>query len=125
MAAIRRRGLKWQVQIRRKGLCSVSRSFHTHKDAQEWARYIEVQVDRRDLPADPKALRQVTLGDLVVRYRDTVTIKKKGSANESIDLNRFLRHPICSKRLSELRTADFASYRDEKLEGHDDLVPQL
>src|SRR5262249_40246161 len=30
-------------------------------------------------------------------------------------LNHFLHHPICSRSLSELRTADFAAYRDERL----------
>jgi integrase len=85
------------------------------KDAQEWARQMEVQADRRDLPPDPKALQRITLGELVVRYRETVTPKKKGSQIEHIVLSRFLRHPICSKRLSELRPADFAAYRDERL----------
>jgi hypothetical protein len=61
MAASRKRGLKWRVQLRHKGLRSISRSFHTRKDAEEWARYMEVQIDRRDLPVDPKALLQVTL----------------------------------------------------------------
>jgi hypothetical protein len=77
MATIRKRGHKWQVQVRRNGLF-VSKSFHTQKDAQEWARQMEVQADRRDLPPDPKALERVTLGELVQRYRDTVTAKKRG-----------------------------------------------
>ena len=56
----------------------VSRSFHVHKDAEAWARQMEVQADRRDLPGDPKALQRVTLGQLVERYRDTVSVKKAG-----------------------------------------------
>jgi integrase len=114
MATIRKRDRKWQVQVRRNCLF-VSKSFHTQKDAQEWARQMEVKADRRDLPPDPKALERVTLGELVQRYRDTVTAKKRGAQVESIVLNRFLRHPICSRRLSELRTADFANYRDQRL----------
>jgi integrase len=115
MASIRRRGAKWQVQVRRMGFRSVSRSFHIRKDAKAWARLIEVQADRRDLPDNPRALQQVTLGELVARYRDTVSVKKLGSSVEKIVLGAFLRHPICRKRLSEIGPEDFAAYRDERL----------
>jgi hypothetical protein len=57
MATIRKRGAKWQVQIRRVGVRSVSRSFHVRKDAEAWARQMEVQADRCELPDDPKALQ--------------------------------------------------------------------
>lgn len=72
-------------------------------------------ADRQALPSDPKALERVTLGDLVKRYRDTVSVRKRGSAIEALVLSAFLEHPICEKRLSELRVADFAEYRDQRL----------
>lgn len=116
MATLRSRGTKWQVQIRRMDSPSLSRSFHTLKDAEAWARKMEVQADRGGLQKDPKVLQRLSLGDLVRRYRDTVSPRKKTAAAEQIVLNAFLRHPICSKRLSELGTADFAAYRDERLQ---------
>jgi len=116
MATIRKRGGKWQVQIRRLGSPSLSKSFHSLKDAEAWARAIEVQADRGDLPSNLKELQQLTLGDLVRRYRDSITPQKKTAATEQVVLDAFLRHPICSRRLSELRTADFAAYRDERLQ---------
>ncbi|MEZ0283029.1 hypothetical protein [Methyloceanibacter sp.] len=76
---------------------------------------MEVQADRHDLPNDPKALQRVTLGQLVERYRDTVSVKKRGHGVERIVLNAFLRHRICGKPLSEIGPGDFASYRDERL----------
>jgi hypothetical protein len=76
---------------------------------------MEVRADRAELPTDPKALARVTLGDLVRRYIDTVSSRKKSAANETIVLNAFLTSPICSRRLSELRTEDFAAYRDQRL----------
>ena len=115
MATIRKRGAKWQVQIRRVGVRSVSRSFHVRKDAEAWARLMEVQADRRDFPDDPKALQQVTLGELVGRYRDTVSVKKRGAEVERIVLAAFMRQPICRRRLSEIVAEDFAAYRDERL----------
>ena len=75
MATIRKHRDKWQVQIRRAGLRQMSRSFALRKDALEWARDMERQADRHELPMDPKALKQVTLGDLVRRYRDTISIE--------------------------------------------------
>src|SRR5262249_9960674 len=74
MATIRKRKHKWEVQIRRAGLRPISKSFHTSKDAQAWARYMEVQADRAGLPADPKALQRTCLSELVVRYRDSVSV---------------------------------------------------
>jgi hypothetical protein len=62
MATIRKRRTKWQVQIRRVGARHISRSFTVRRDAEAWARQMEVQVDRRDLPSDPKTLQRVTLG---------------------------------------------------------------
>jgi len=44
-----------------------------------------------------------------------VTPAKKQPEKERYILDAFLRHPICSRRLSELRTEHFAAYRDERL----------
>lgn len=115
MATIRRRGVKWQVQVRRVGHRFVSRSFHVLKDAETWARQTEVQADRYDLPNDSKALQRITLAELVERYRDTVSVKKRGCDVERIVLNAFLRHHISRKLLSEISGAHFAAYRDERL----------
>ena len=115
MASIRRRGDKWQVQIRRFGSRPLTRSFHVRKDAEVWARQTEVQIDRSDLPADPSQLERVTVRELVERYRDTVSVTRKRKDIEVFVLNAFLRHRICRLRLSELQAGDFASYRDERL----------
>jgi integrase len=115
MATIRKRTHKWQVLIRRQGL-STSRSFLILKDAQAWARHMEAQADRGTVLPDIKALERITLGELVIRYRDTVSPLKRTAAGERIVLTAFLRRSICSKKLSELRTADFAAYRDERLQ---------
>lgn len=99
MATIRRHRKKWQVQIRRAGLAPVSKSFLELKDAKAWARHKEVQADRRELPSDPRALQQVTPAELVVLYRDTVTVHKRGRDVERAVLSAFLIHPICRRRL--------------------------
>lgn len=115
MASIRKRNGKFQVQVRRKGLAPITKSFSRKADAQEWARVMEVQADRQELSVDRKVLDTITLRELVERYRDEIVTTKKGAEIETLILNAFLRHSICKKRLSELTTADFVAYRDERL----------
>jgi integrase len=115
MATIRKRQRKWEVQVRRAGQRATSRSFHIRKDAEAWARQMEVRADRADLPADPKTMRRIKLGDLVERYRDSVSIHKRSHDKERFFLNTLISHAISRKTLSELRAEDFAGYRDERL----------
>jgi integrase len=114
MATIRKRRDKYQVQVRRNGSHPVSKSFHVLKDAQTWARVMEAQADRGALP-DLSKLERITLGELVTRYRDTVSVRKRCAPVERVILNAFLLHDICCKRLSEICAADFAGYRDQRL----------
>lgn len=115
MATIRKRGDRYQVQVRRTGFPPTVRTFQRLTDARQWARTIELKVDRRELPGDLKLLDAVTLAQLVERYRDTVVPNLRGADRETVILDAFLRHPICRKPLSQLNTADFAEYRDERL----------
>ena len=101
--------------VRRHGFPVQSKSFVSKADATEWARTIERLHDRQELGPDRKTLKAITLSDLVTRYRDEVVPRKKGSAIETILLNRFLRYTICQKTLYELSTADFAAFRDQRL----------
>jgi len=121
MASIRKHRSKFQVQIRRQGFPSVTRSFTKLADAKEWARAMETKADRGDLAPSRSTLKQMTLGDLVERYRDEIVPSKRGAEIETIILNAFLRHSICHKLLSAITTADFANYRDHRLQ---DITPK-
>ena len=115
MATIRKRNDRWQVQVRRQGFAPVARSFRLRTDAQEWAREMERQADRNDLPQLQDTLSDLSLGDLVKRYRDFVVPEKKGAEVEIIVLNAFLREPICKRPLSKLTPSDFIQYRNSRL----------
>lgn len=117
MATIRKHRNKYQVQIRRKGFSPLTRTFLKLSDAKEWATLQERQADRGELGPDRKVLETITLADLVTRYRDEVLPGKKGGEVEAIMLSAFLRHYICKKRLSDLTTADFKKWADEKIAG--------
>ena len=115
MATIRKRGTKWQVQVRRAGHRGIARSFHRKSDAAAWAREMEIRSDRSELPSDTRILSRITLGHLVTRYRDTISPRKRGYEIERIVLTAFLRHAVCKKALSQPTTEDFSRYRDERL----------
>ncbi|MDX8500152.1 site-specific integrase [Mesorhizobium sp. VK4C] len=116
MAAIRKlKSGKFNVQVRRQGHEARSKSFLTRQDAEKWAREIERQMDREELGPDRKALKSITLSDLVERYRDEVLPKKRSCRTETVELNRFLRYPIAKKSLFDLQPRDFAQYRDQRL----------
>jgi hypothetical protein len=111
MASIRRRGATWQVQVRRQGLRPLTRTFRLKTDAELWARQREAELDRGDLPVDHRALRSLSLSNLLERYRDTVTPRKRGAAQ----LRILLAHPIAQQSLERLSAAEVAAYRDERL----------
>jgi integrase len=128
MATIVKQRGKWRVQIRRAGV-SLSRTFTHKKDASLWAKMTEVELElmerrgeespgltakpERQAPS-PKA-KGITLRELITRYRDTVTINKKGKKQETHCLNAFLRHQICALAMSDVKRGDFAAYRDQRL----------
>ncbi len=115
MASITKRNGKWFAQVRRHGH-SQSRTFTAKKDAETWTKQLELELERADLPVDHKCkLKGVTLAALVERYRDTVSVTKKGHDMERTVLNAFLRHELASKQVLHISTADFAAYRDERL----------
>nr|WP_319384393.1 site-specific integrase [uncultured Roseibium sp.] len=114
MATIRKRSGKYHVQVRRQGFPTRTKSFQQHKDAMEWARERELEADRGELESTKADLKKYTLAYIVSRYLDEVVPHKKQSV-ETYFLSAFLRHPICSKRLDVLTSADFAAYRDERL----------
>jgi integrase len=99
MATIRRRGTTWQVQVRRQGHATLSRTFRLKADAEQWARQKEAEIDRGELPVDTRVLRSHTLAQLLERYMVRVV----------------LRHPLSRLSLHRLTPAEIATYRDERL----------
>lgn len=117
MATLRKRNGKWQVQIRRHGFKPISRTFTSKSDAQTWCRYKEGELDRSDLPSDPKALERITWKELLIKYRDTVVINKKCCKSETAHINAYLARDTQTTALSiaNIRAHHFISYRNCRL----------
>ena len=71
MATIRKRGNKWNVQIRRSRHKPLSRTFLLKSDAVQWARTTEIALDRGDF-IDPACPELRTLACILIRYRDDI-----------------------------------------------------
>lgn len=116
MASIRKRGTKWQVQIRRDGFPLVTRTFIAKDDAQRWGRDQERLMDRGEWsPADPVREAQQTLGEVIARYGKEVTPLKRASESETHHLRQITRHPISKLQVTRLSSADVATFRDDRL----------
>jgi len=115
MASIRKRGSKYEVQIRRVNCKSATKSFIRLSDAKRWARMMEVKADCHDLPISQADLKQYKLKDIIERYRDEISIKKKSYNTEVYVLNAFLRTDLAKLRLTQLSTSDFSLYRENRL----------
>lgn len=115
MSSIRKRGNKYQVQIRRKGTLPITRTFHSKQDANEWSRHMETRADRRELPPAYKELANYTLKDIMIRYRDEISIKKLGYYNEKHYINRFIKTKLAKLHLISLEPHIFSTYIDRQL----------
>lgn len=117
MATIRKWGNRWQVQVRRRGLSPLSKSFITKTDAEQWARHIETQVDRRALPADARELDKITFNELIQRYiREVLPKKRAGHVEEGLLKIVLKRCPdMLMLPLSSITAAHFTRYRETRL----------
>lgn len=111
MASIRKRGGKYEVRIVRKDHPTQCKSFQLLKDAQLWAKRIEVSLERGEAIGTQRAL----LGPLIERYRLNVTPLKKGAQAEDRRLRAWLRHPFANRDVHSIRPTEIASWRDLRL----------
>ena len=101
MASIYKRNGKWRVEIRKKGSKSIHKSFILKDDAIRFARETEVKIEQ-GLYQDLTLAKTTKLSDILVQYRDKVSVSKKGYEQERYKINKIIRSGIADKVLSEL-----------------------
>lgn len=112
MATVRRRGKKWQVQIRRRGHPPVSKTFRTQSAAWAWVDKVEPEV-----VAGRFNLDQHTVAEALERYRREIAPKKGGAHWEGLRLTAFQRHPVAAKRLAQLTADHLTQWGNDRLSG--------
>ena len=105
MATIRKLRGRWQAMVRRKGCAPRAKSFDSKADAERWARSLEAEVDRCGAVPDTRVAEQMTLAQVLTRYRDEISPKKRGAESEALRINGILRRDICRRTLALLTSA--------------------
>lgn len=113
MAYIKQRGAFWRAEVRRKGYKPNYRTFDTQKQAQQWARRVESEMDS-GLYIDRAEAERTTLRDALERYGREVVPLKRHPTQEVGRITRWLRNDLCYRTLANLKGADFARYRDAR-----------
>ncbi len=83
MATIRKRGSRYNVQIRKEGYPSVTKTFTHLSVARKWANSIEADMERRIHVGVPD---QTTVGELLKRYQRQISPSHKGQQVEAYRL---------------------------------------
>lgn len=110
MATIRKRGDKYRVEVYKNGVRK-SKTFRTKAEANLWG--IE---EERKIELNSKGMQPETLfSDVIVRYQNEVTVNKRGVKHELNRLNKFLRHPITDKYISDVTRQDLEDWIAERL----------
>lgn len=111
MASIIKRGpAQYQAKVRRKGFPIRSRTFETHAEAKHWADVLEGKISG-DEYVDRSREQRTTLRELIERYREEETPKKKGAQKENYRLNKWCRHPLADMPITSIEPADIAAWR--------------
>ena len=112
MASIRERDGKYQVRVIRKGHRALSRTFTNRGDAVKWARATEVEIERGAIVS---GTRCPTLSEAIERYMAECTPRKKSARSERYLLQAWARSSLGGYRLTQLRPAQIAQWRDTRL----------
>lgn len=114
MAAIRRRGNRWQVQVRRQGFPTRTKSFETKQDAERWGRTIETAIDKGSY-LDSTLAQKTTLEDALSQYESEVLPFKK-SQRQVRGMIAQISPLLGPYSLTNLTPKVLASYRNERLQ---------
>jgi integrase len=114
MASIRKRGNAWQARVTRRGFPEESGTFKTKAEAERWSRSTEAAMDAGTFSSSRPA-QDVLLGDLLARYRQTVTPMKKGAVEEGFRLKSIERSRMARLSLANVTAQVIAEYRDARL----------
>lgn len=109
MAAPKKDGTVWRHRVMVKGK-RVSGTFSTKAAALAWEAAQRIEIVEGSMSGKGKTVR-----DALERYELEVSKKKRSHANEAKRLAWFRESSIADKKMSEIKPADIAAWRDERL----------
>lgn len=111
MATYRKRGKRWQAQIRITDQPPESRTFATRAEAKAWAEEREEELRTGTAARAGDA----TVGHVLKRYARDVSPGKRGGRWEVLRLAKLAGDPLAAVRLDQVGKADIADWRDRRL----------
>lgn len=89
MATYTTRNGRTTATIRKVGFKQQSKTFASKKLAEKWALGVEADMDR-GIAVDLQSQREITVKDLLERFRDEECLERKGGRWETVRINMFL-----------------------------------
>ena len=111
MATIRKRGSRYNVQIRKEGYPSITKTFTSISVARKWVTGIEADMERHLYVEVPN---HTTVKELLKRYERQILPAHKGKQAEGYRLKTLKRH-LGALTLVQLTPKEIATYRDLRL----------
>ena len=106
-----KKGVRWQAVIRKGGRRSQVATFRTKGEAEEWANEVELAISKGGYLPSYEAKRR-TVKDLLERYKETETPKKKDQVNSERQADFWIER-LGDLKLFELSRASIVEIRDE------------
>jgi integrase len=108
MATFQKVGKRWRAgvcvnRIRR------TKTFHTKAQAVNWAKETEQELESGIISG------KKTLADLLLKYKETVSIRKKSHDRECNRIEALRRDPIAEVRLSEFSAPHVSEWKERRL----------
>ncbi|KFI22342.1 site-specific integrase [Nitrosococcus oceani] len=114
MATIRKRGDRWQVQIRAKGHKPVNKSFKEKKNALAWIKKTESDIER-GIFLDISEAENTTFAEILDRYAREVLPDKRGRVSDLSRIKTLKAARLGEYNLIGLTPKVLSHYRDQRL----------
>ena len=114
MASISKRGRYWRAQIVRRGYPPQYRTFDTRAEAEAWSRAMESEMDRGIFVSRVES-EKTTLAGALGRYEREISVGKAHPEQDYQRIRHWQRQDLAHYFLANLRGAEFAKYRDDRL----------
>jgi integrase len=114
VASFKKTATGWRADIFKNGIRR-SKTFRAKRDAVAWSNQVEHEIESGNhLPGNAPA--NASMHELLKRYRDDVSPKKRGARWEITRLNQMMRDPVLANvKLSDVGPRHFAAWRDQRL----------
>jgi integrase len=107
---------RWQAIVRRTGHPQQSKTFAREKDATNWAKAVELEMDRGRW-TDSTAAEKITLGELLTRYAAEISPGKKGAPQEASRIAFWQAHRLSQRSLASVKPVDLSRFVSERQAG--------